>query len=122
AIRQDGGLSEELRRHAAFYVVIAAFFGATWLFAAFQQEPFLPFLVNYVIRAIRGLLLIASLFTLAVALRAIFRARTVPIAVSIGGSFKYARRSPLVSRILFASTVLAVFMAAFLFNKMQIPH
>ena len=122
SIRSRRGLADELRRNAALYAVIAAFFGATWLLASYQGESFLPFLRGYVIRALRGLFLIASIFMLAVALRAILRARTVPIMDTVRESLGYLRQSPFITRFLFASAVLSIFMAAFLFNKMQIPH
>ena len=122
SIRSRRGLADELRRNAALYAVIAAFFGATWLLASYQGESFLPFLRGYVIRALRGLFLIASIFMLAVALRAILRARTVPIMDTVRESLGYLRQSPFITRFLFASAILSIFMAAFLFNKMQIPH
>ena len=105
-----------------FTGAIFAFFLATWVCALVIEVSFLPFLAEYGERLLRSLVLIASIATIGLALKALADSGQRSVAETLVDTARSAAGSRFLIRYLSASLVLTVFMAAFLFNKMQIPR
>ena len=95
----------------------------TLALAVIRGDSFLPFLAEYLERVLRALKLIFSVWILAVCTRALVvgRRQGSPLAHLVSSVMGLALSArPL--RYLYACLMLALFMSAFLYNKMLIPE
>jgi hypothetical protein len=115
-------LAREIRANRALYRSIVAFVLATLLLATVRGDSFIPFLQEYFERVVRVLLIICCLITIVLGRRALAQRRRQSPVENLVGSLKGLAGSGLPVRYVYACLVLAVFMAAFLYNKMLIPE
>lgn len=105
-----------------FIGAVFAFFMATWACAPAIEVSFLPFLTEYGERLLRSLVLIASIATIGLALKALVDSGPRSVTETLVETARSVAGSRFLVRYLSASLLLTLFMAAFLFNKMQIPR
>lgn len=112
----------EVLPNAWFSGAVFVFFLSTWAGALVIGVSFIPFLTEYGERLVRSLVLIASIATVGLALKALFDAGPRSVTETLIVTARSAAGSRFLIRYVSASLLLTVFMAAFLFNKMQIPR
>ncbi len=111
----------ELRLNAPIYFGIFLFFIGSWMLAQLTSTMFWPALENYGTRIVGSMKIILPLFPLALAVRAVLRPRSLTVTERILSDLQFLYRYSVATKYLFASLLLAAFMAAFLHDKMLIP-
>lgn len=115
-------LELDIHRNKWLLGVILAFFLMTWMVAFAQGVPFVPFLLTYIERVFRSLILLLSIALLWLCVQALIQSTRRPVVETIVASCRRLLRSRFLERYAFAALVLSIFMAAFLYNKMRIPE
>ncbi len=122
ASRSTAWLRQEIRAQSLPYLCILVFVLVTILVSTVRGDTFLPFVFEYLDRVKRTLVLAGSAIIIVLCLRALAQGRTAsPVSSLVKGLSSLAVSGQPV-RFLFASTVLALLLAAFLYNKMLIPE
>lgn len=111
---------DEVRDSRFVYLFLALFVTATLVQSAWRGDEFLPLLGVYLLRSCRAVALLASAAFAVIAVQVLVERHDRP-AREIGRRLRRMAANGSMSRFGFACTVLALFMAAFLYNKMLIP-
>lgn len=120
--RSETWLTQEIRTHSLPYLCILVFVLTTILISTIRGDTFLPFVFEYLERVMRTVLLAGSAIIIVLSIRALAQGRRhSPISTLVSSLSRLALSGKPV-RFLFACTVLAVLLAAFLYNKMLIPE
>ena len=115
-------LVQEIRAFPLPYLCILLFVLATFVIATARGDTFFPVLLEYMERVKRTLVLIGSVIVIGLCVRSLAQGRQrSPVSALVGDLSKVAGSGKPV-RFLFACLVLALMMAAFLYNKMLIPE
>lgn len=114
-------LVQDIRRHRAAYGLLLGFVMAVLVLATLRGDSLLLHVSEYAGRIQRVLTLVGSAYIIAACARAIVHGRGgSPVSLAIG-SLKGVFISPLAVRYVYACTLFALFMGAFLYCKMLIP-
>lgn len=115
-------LTEELRLNAWLYSCMLLFVVGTWTAAQAASQDFWPFFMTYGIRVAKSVPVLLCAGFLTVSVRALLRSKAYSPLQSMRADLRFLDTSPVVLRYVFATACLALFMAAFLYNKMLIPE
>ncbi|MBZ9795471.1 phosphatase PAP2 family protein [Mesorhizobium sp. ES1-4] len=109
------------RGDLALYALISAFVCTTFLVATIRGDSILPNILEYADRVVRACLLLSSVLVLWICSSALVQGRRGSPVSLVAADLRRLIMSSMLARYLYACAILALFMAAFLYNKMMIP-
>lgn len=113
-------LRNEIRAQPIVYALILLLLSETIVISRWLDDPLIPFLLEYALRAAKGALLLASLAFITAAVGVLAQRSETPLRDLRQIALRLWKGN-ILRRYAYACAVVTVFMAAFLYNKTMIP-